>query len=117
LHYLSSVFGHLGLQNTLQRRPFNDFFFKKQLCQLLERIPAGGQQRRTFWCASVKTRVISSSTLRAVSSLYSLEEGPPDLSANYLLADYDVCNQSLPCERPELAVSDRFDARRGEKAL
>jgi hypothetical protein len=74
-------------------------------------------KRRTFWCASVKTRLISSSTMRAVSSLYSLEEGPPDPSANYLLADYDVCNQSLPCERLELAVSDRFDARRGEKAL
>src|SRR5262249_38615698 len=27
---------------------------------------------RTFWCASVNSRLISSSTMRAVSSLYSL---------------------------------------------
>jgi len=32
---------------------------------------------RTFWCASVNSRLISSSTMRAVSSLYSLEDCPP----------------------------------------
>src|SRR5262245_41477136 len=71
-YYIHCVSRPLAVQNTLQRRSLNDFFLEEQLCQLFERIPTEDQKLRTFWCASVNNRLISSSTMRAVSSLYSL---------------------------------------------
>src|SRR5215468_8898359 len=38
------VFRPAAIENTLQRRSLNDFFLEEQLCQLFERIPAGGQK-------------------------------------------------------------------------
>src|SRR5215470_8521964 len=38
------VFRPPAIENTLQRRSLNDFFLEEQLCQLFERIPAGGQK-------------------------------------------------------------------------
>ena len=44
LYCIRRVFHPLAIQNTLQCRPLNDFLLKKQLCQLFERIPVGGQK-------------------------------------------------------------------------
>src|SRR5215813_5218551 len=69
-YYIHCIFRPPAIQNTLQCRSLNDFFLEEQLCQLFERIPAGRQKTANFWCASVNSRLISSSTMRAVSSLY-----------------------------------------------
>src|SRR5262245_65179254 len=44
LYYIPRVFRPLAIQNNLQRRSLNNFLLEEQLCQLFDRIPAGGQK-------------------------------------------------------------------------